>query len=154
VHPANARTGNGSPDVNGTAGIWPDELSEVCDEVSGLFRSGRCSTGAVGMRGRRCCGGSCTPGQTAAITITATGLSPINVCVLPTNGTVTFTNSDTKSHTVVFSTPGCPTVGTIAAGGQATATFTTQENCSFQVDNGSTTGTVAVTSAMVMGGGY
>ncbi len=82
----------------------------------------------------------------------------MNVCVLPASGsaagTVTFTNSDTKAHSIAFSAPGCPTIGTIAAGAQSMATFSTQENCTFTIDNGPSTGTVAVTTIMVSGGGY
>ncbi len=105
-------------------------------------------------------GASCTPGMTAAIAINSTGISPMNVCVQP-GGTVTFTNNDmAAAHDIEFNTPAsCPTVGSIApAGGKVTATFPTQENCSFhdatQATNTAFQGTVAVTPVTVMGGGY
>lgn len=105
-------------------------------------------------------GGSqtCTPGPTAAITITASGLSPINVCVQP-GGQVTFTNRDSAaSHDIEFESGGCPTVGEITSGASKTATFPTSVNCTFHDGhNPSSTafrGTVAVSSAMVSGGGY
>ena len=77
-------------------------------------------------------GGSCTAGPTASLAVTATGLSPVNVCVQP-GGSVTFTNSDPgASHDIVFDTPGCPTVGSIAAGGgQVTAAFPSVMTCVF-----------------------
>jgi plastocyanin len=105
-------------------------------------------------------GGSntCTPGSTAAIAFTATGLSPQNACVLP-NGTVTFTNNDTAAHSVVFDTQGCPTVGDIApGGGHVNATFPTQANCTFHdganATNTAFRGTVAVAASVQTGGGY
>ncbi len=104
-------------------------------------------------------GASCTPGMTAAIAITAMGTSPTNVCVQP-GGTVTFTNNDTVAHVIEFNTPAsCPqTVGSIPPGGQVTATFPTQVNCSFhdatQPTNTAFQGTVAVTPVTVTGGGY
>ncbi len=102
-------------------------------------------------------GSTCSPGQTASLTLQATGLSPPNVCVLP-GGSVTFHNADTADHDVEFDTPGCPTVGDIAPGAQVTATFRTQQNCSFHdARNASSSafqGTVAVTTATVGGGGY
>ena len=103
-------------------------------------------------------GDSCSPGPTASLSITATGLSPTNVCIQP-GGVVTFTNSDTAAaHDIEFDTAGCPTVGNIPPGGQVTATFMTEENCSFHdarnATNAAFQGTVAVTSVTVMGGGY
>jgi plastocyanin len=102
-------------------------------------------------------GGSCTPGQTAALTISATGISPTNVCVAP-SGTVTFTNNDAVVHVIEFDTPTvCPTVGNVPAnGGQVPVVFPTAENCSFH-DAGSSSnsafkGTVAVTAVTVSGG--
>ena len=102
--------------------------------------------------------GSCSPSQAATLSITATGLSPTNVCVVP-GGTVTFINSDTAAtHDIEFDTAGCPTVGNIAPGAQASATFPTQQNCSFHdgrnASNASFQGTVAVTAVTVSGGGY
>lgn len=116
--------------------------------------------------GLAACGGSsggggsasCTPGPTATLTITATGLSPTNVCVQP-GGTVAFTNSDaTATHSIVFDTAGCPTVGDISPGAQASANFPTQVNCTFHDGRNPTNtafrGTVAVAAATVSGGGY
>ncbi len=119
----------------------------------------------VAALGAIACGGSsgggaqsCTPGLTASLSFSATGISPTNVCVQP-GGVVTFTNSDTAAtHSVVFDTTGCPTVGDIAPGAQATATFPTQQNCTFHdgrnAGNTAFRGTVAVTAATVSGGGY
>ncbi len=104
-------------------------------------------------------GASCTPGPTAALSITSTGLSPTNVCVQP-NGTVTFTNMDpTATHDIEFETANCPTVGNVAPnGGQVTTTFPTAENCTFHDGNSPNNtafrGTVAVTTGTVTGGGY
>jgi plastocyanin len=121
---------------------------------------------ATVVLGLAACGGgssgssaSCTPGSTAALTVTATGLSPINVCVLP-GGTVTFTNSDpSAAHDIVFDTANCPTVGNISPNGaHVMATFPTQENCTFHdannPNNTAFRGTVAVTPGTVTGGGY
>ncbi len=119
---------------------------------------------AAAAMGLAACGGgggggaSCSPGPTAALAISATGISPTNVCVQP-GGTVSFTNNDMSStHDIEFDTSGCPTVGNIPPQGQMTVTFPTQENCSFHDGtNPSSTafrGTVAVTSVTVSGGGY
>ena len=103
-------------------------------------------------------GGTCTPGTTAGITITATGVSPKAVCVLPA-GTVRFTNSDTVAHTVQ-SVGGCTQLdlGPIAPAGSATATFPIEALCSFRDAAAPTSvafqGTVAVTVAPATGGGY
>ncbi len=125
-----------------------------------------CLTLGFAALGLAACGGggggggaSCTPGTTAAIAINAMGVSPMNVCVQPM-GTVTFTNNDAAPHDIEFNTPAsCPTVGSIApAGGQVTAAFPTAVNCSFHdginPSNTAFQGTVAVTSVVVMGGGY
>jgi plastocyanin len=129
------------------------------------MRSVICLALGIATLGLAACGGggggggaSCTPGTTAAFAINAMGISPKNVCVQP-SGMVTFTNNDAATHDIVFDTAGCPTVGSIApAGGQVTATFPTQENCSFHDANNATNtafqGTVAVTAVVVMGGGY
>ncbi len=103
-------------------------------------------------------GSSCSPGPTALLTINATGLSPTNVCVMP-GGAVTFRNADTASdHDVEFETGGCPAVGDIQPGGQVTATFPTQGNCTFHDGKNPSSaafrGTVAVTTVNVGGGGY
>lgn len=120
----------------------------------------------IAVLGLAACGGggggggsaSCAPGLTASLSITATGLSPTNVCVQP-GGVVTFRNDDTAAtHDIEFDTPGCPTVGDIAPGGQKAATFTTQANCSFHDGRNASSsafqGTVAVTAVTVTGGGY
>ena len=103
---------------------------------------------------------SCSPGPSASLSITATGLSPMNVCVAP-GGTVTFTNSDTATtHDVEFESAGCPrNPGDIApGGGRVNVTFPTEGNCSFydgkNASNPAFRGTVAVTSIVVSGGGY
>lgn len=116
--------------------------------------------------GLAACGGgggggaaTCTPGQTASMNITSTGISPTNVCVLPL-GTVTFTNSDQVSHHIEFDNTACPTVPEITAGSSSQpAKFpSTTTTCSFHDSDkpGATafTGTVAVTTAVVSGGGY
>jgi hypothetical protein len=111
------------------------------------------------------CGGSggggadsCTPGPTASINITASGVSPVNVCVAP-EGQVTFTNSDSgSSHDIEFEASGCPPVGELTSGATKTVTFPTQQNCSFhdgsRATNAAFQGTVAVTAVVVTGGGY
>ena len=100
---------------------------------------------------------SCSPGQTASMTIKSTGISPTNVCVLP-SGSVTFTNSDTVPHHLEFDDPSCPTIPEIAAGSSQQATFPgTTIPCTFHDANNAAaafSGTVAVTSAQVSGGGY
>jgi plastocyanin len=113
--------------------------------------------------GLAACGGggggaaTCTPGQSASMTIKSTGISPTNVCVLPA-GSVTFTNSDAVPHHIEFDAATCPTVPEIAAGSSQQATFpSTVMNCSFHDGNNPAaafSGTVAVTSAVVSGGGY
>jgi plastocyanin len=120
----------------------------------------------VAVLGLVSCGGgggggaaTCTPAPTAALTVTATGLSPMNVCVQP-GGMVTFTNSDpSAAHDIVFETPNCPTVGNLAPnGGRVMATFPTAENCTFHdannAGNSAFRGTVAVATVTVSGGGY
>jgi hypothetical protein len=127
--------------------------------LAALLCSGALGLAACGGGGGGGGAASCTPGPSAALSITATGLSPTNVCVQP-NGAVTFTNSDTSaSHDVEFETANCPTVGNIPPnGGQVTVTFPTAENCTFHDGNnpGNTAfrGTVAVATVMVSGGGY
>ena len=102
---------------------------------------------------------TCNPGATASVTISATGLSPTNVCITP-GGQVAFVNSDpAATHDIEFDTSGCPVVGDVSPGGQVTATFpATQVNCSFHDGRNTTNtafrGTVAVTAVQVSGGGY
>ena len=104
-------------------------------------------------------GGSCTPRQTASITIQSTGVSPVAVCVLP-SGTVTFTNSDTAAHDIE-STGGCTelNLGSIASQqSKTTAAFATTGTCTFHDQSNPTNaafqGTVAVSQAPTTGPGY
>jgi len=130
------------------------------------MRSGQAWVVAVAL-GAAACGGSgggggggsnsCSPGPSASMSITASGLSPVNVCVQP-GGTVTFSNTDQAVHDIEFDSTGCPTVGDIAAGAQMAVTFPTQGNCTFHdgrnASNAAFQGTVAVTAVQVSGGGY
>jgi plastocyanin len=115
-----------------------------------------CGGGSSSMSGGG--GGSCTPGQSASVSITSTGLSPMAVCVVP-GGTVTFTNHDTVAHDIE-STGSCPqlNLGSIAAGQANTAMFPTTATCTFgdatKPGNAAFQGTVAVASAPVTGPGY
>lgn len=102
-------------------------------------------------------GGSCTPGPSASVAITSSGVSPKAVCVLP-SGSVTFTNNDTVAHDIQGS--GCTelNLGSIAPAGTKSATFSTTETCTFHdagsPSNAAFQGTVAVTSAPASGPGY
>ncbi len=113
-----------------------------------------CGGGSSSKQGN----GSCTPGQTATVNITASGVSPQAVCVLP-NGTVTFNNSDTTAHDIETS-GACAelNLGSIAAGQSATAMFPTTATCTFQdtthAGNAAFQGTVAVSTSMTTGPGY
>jgi plastocyanin len=103
-------------------------------------------------------GQTCTPGNSFAITITATGMSPQNACVLP-NGTVTFTNNDSVQHDIEIQGSGCPrSPGGIQPGASASATFTTVQNCPYsdatKAGNTAFTGTIAVSQETQTGGGY
>lgn len=116
------------------------------------------------------CGGSsssggsptCTPGTSTTVTITATGVSPKAVCVLPTTGRVTFINNDTAAHSIADAGTTCPelNLGSIAGGGNTatTATFPAAVVCQFHDSlaptNTAFQGTVAVTTGMVGGPGY
>jgi plastocyanin len=103
-------------------------------------------------------GDSCTPGSSATITITATGMSPQNACIQP-GGSVTFTNSDTTQHDIEFQGSGCPTSpGGIQAGASKSTVFPTSQNCGYS-DNtkagvAAFTGTIAVSTQTQTGGGY
>ncbi|MFL5263826.1 MAG: hypothetical protein ACJ79R_23740 [Anaeromyxobacteraceae bacterium] len=120
----------------------------------------RTASGALvcaAVLGLAACGGgngaaSCTPGPTAALTITASGVNPQNVCVAP-QGTVTFTNSDTVSHHIEFD-GNCPALAQLAPGAQGSVTFPTEGNCSFHdsAAGAAFQGVVAVTTATVSGG--
>jgi hypothetical protein len=102
--------------------------------------------------------GSCTPGPTAAFTISSTGLTPRAVCVLP-GGSVTFTNSDTVPHDIESGTT-CTelNLGPIPAGQSKVVTFPTTQTCTFfeaaHSTNPAFQGTVAVSSGMTTGPGY
>lgn len=131
------------------------------------MRMGICLALGVTAVGLAACGGgggggggaaTCSPGPTAALSITPTGISPTNVCVSP-NGQVTFSNTDTVAHhDIEFDTAGCPTVGDIAPGAQKTVAFPSVSNCSFHdganAASAAFKGTVAVTTIVVSGGGY
>jgi plastocyanin len=99
-------------------------------------------------------GNTCTPAQSATITITATGVSPNQVCLLP-GGTVTFNNSDTAQHDIEAGAS-CPALnlGAIGAGTSKSATFADSQTCQFHdqtnASNAAFQGTVAVTAT----GGY
>jgi len=72
-------------------------------------------------------------------------------------GQVTFANTGSNAHNIVFDTPGCPTTVSVPANpGSAIVTFPqTAVNCNFHIDTNTTlSGTVAVTDTTVSGGGY
>ncbi len=102
--------------------------------------------------------GSCTPGQSARVTIGAAGFSPKAVCVVP-GGTVTLTNGDTVAHDIESGTT-CTmlNLGPIAPGGTATPTFPTAMVCPFfdaaHSNDTAFQGTVAVSNAPTTGPGY
>jgi plastocyanin len=116
-----------------------------------------CGGGSSSTQGN----GSCTPGQSAAVTIAAAGVSPKAVCVLP-GGTVTFNNQDTVAHGLEESpqVAGCTglNLGAIAAGQAATAQFPTAATCTYHdtsvPNDDKFKGTVAVTSGPATGPGY
>jgi plastocyanin len=105
--------------------------------------------------------GTCNPGQTATVTVGASGFSPKAVCVVPT-GTVTFHNSDSSSHDIESASATTCTelnLGSIDAGQSKTTTaFPTTQTCSFVDANHSADaafqGTVAVSNAPTTGPGY
>ena len=70
-------------------------------------------------------GGGCAPQPSGAVQITATGLDPKSLCIAP-GGAVAFQNLDTVAHDIE-SGMSCTMLdlGSIAAGGSATATFPT-----------------------------
>jgi plastocyanin len=107
-------------------------------------------------------GGTCTPASTAAVAVTATGLSPMAVCVTP-GGTVTFTNSDAVQHAmqadsgcVGFSAVTLAPSGTQSA--SAAVAFASAQTCTFHVadkaGDSAFQGTVAVSSTTTTGPGY
>ncbi len=100
---------------------------------------------------------SCTPGTTASMSITASGLSPKAVCLLP-GGTVTFDNTDAAAHDIE-SDGSCPalSLGSIAAGQKKSVALPDVQTCSIHdadnPTNAAFQGTVAVSSATTSGGG-
>jgi hypothetical protein len=101
---------------------------------------------------------SCTPGPTATLTINDAGFpnGNNNACV-QLGGQVTFSNAGANTHDVNFDTPGCPATVTVAGSSHSSpVTFpSTTVSCSFHLDgNTALSGTVAVTSTTVTGGGY
>jgi plastocyanin len=127
-----------------------------------MRRAACLSTGAaIALLAAACGGGGgggnvCSPAQSATITITAAGVSPNQVCLLP-GGTVTFTNSDAAPHDIEGDAS-CPllNLGPIAANTSKSATFPTSQTCQFHdqangnASNTAFQGTVAVTAT----GGY
>ncbi len=105
-------------------------------------------------------GGTCTPSQSASMTLSASGVSPKAVCVLPTNGTVAFTNNDTVQHSIEFETScsGVTGVSVDPSGGTKSVAFTIVQTCTFHDKDSSSNaafqGTIAVAAAMVTGAGY
>ncbi len=104
--------------------------------------------------------GSCTPGTTASVTITSSGYSPTNTCVLP-GGSVSFANHDTAPHTVNATTAGAGcaglNLGSIDGNSSKTSgTLPTAMACSFSdgTSNPAFAGTVYVQSAPATGPGY
>ncbi len=113
-----------------------------------------CGGGSSSKQGN----GSCTPGMSASVSITATGVSPKAVCVQP-GGTVTFHNNDSGAHTLQ-ATGACSelNLGPIAAGQSDTAMFATTATCTYadaaHASDAAFQGTVAVASAPTTGPGY
>ncbi len=123
---------------------------------------------ALGAVALAACGGgggggggaaSCTPGTSATLTVNDTGFpnGANNACVLPA-GTVTFTNAGASAHAFNFdSATDCPATPVTVPPNSSSApvTFPNAATCKFHVDsNAAESGTVAVTNAMVSGGGY
>jgi len=102
--------------------------------------------------------GTCTPSSSVQITITASGVSPTLVCVLP-DGAVTFRNDDTVEHDIQ-SGAGCPALnlGPIPASTSKVATFVDPQTCPFHDEKAPTNmafqGTVAVSAAPTEVPGY
>jgi hypothetical protein len=115
---------------------------------SAMALLGACGGGSGG-------GNSCTPAGSATVTISATGVSPTQVCLTP-GGHVTFTNSQAvQIH--LTSIAGCPELGastSVDATGTKQVDFLNAETCNFGVTEqpgvAAFQGTVAVTAT----GGY
>jgi plastocyanin len=103
--------------------------------------------------------GTCTPVVERTMTISATGVSPTAVCVLP-GGRVTFTNNDTVAHDVQGDAScSALNLGTIAPTTSKVATLPAVQTCTFHdtgtfATNVAFQGTVAVATAVVSGAGY
>lgn len=102
--------------------------------------------------------GSCTPEQTALVTITAGGFAPKAVCLLP-GGAVTFANGDSVAHDIESGmTCQALNLGPIAAGQSRSVTLPTAATCPFfdaaRSNDPAFQGTVAVSSAPTTGPGY
>lgn len=118
---------------------------------------GACGGGSSSKQGN----GTCTPGQSATMSITSAGVSPQAVCVLP-GGTVTINNHDTVAHDIEASTAGTAcaalNLGSIAASQAATAMLATAATCTFhdagRASDAAFQGNVYVTSAPATGPGY
>ncbi len=129
----------------------------TCGALIAAAVLGACGGGSSSKQGN----GSCTPGQSAAMSITSTGFSPQAVCVLP-GGTVTITNHDTVAHDIEASaaTSGCTglNLGSIAAGQAATAMFPAVATCALhdaaRASDAAFQGNVYVTTAPATGPGY
>lgn len=121
----------------------------------GLVACGGSSTDGTGGP----VGGTCTPGLTASVGLSATGATPKAVCLRP-GGSVTFTNGDTVAHTIQWAGASCPTanLGPIAAAGNASVSFPDEAICTFRdadaPANTAFQGTVGVSSGVVTGPGY
>lgn len=126
----------------------------VVVSLVGFAACGGSSTGTGGP-----VAGTCTPGQTSAVALSASGVLPKAVCVLPA-GTVTFTNGDTVAHEIQFTGASCPAanLGPIAASQSAAATFPAEAICNFRdaaaPGNVAFQGTVAVSTGIATGPGY
>lgn len=120
---------------------------------------------ALGALGLAACGGggggggaSCTPGSAATLTVNDSGFAngANNACVQP-GGAVTFTNAGAAAHTFNFdAAAGCPAPVAVGPSSSSSAVaFPTAATCNFHIDgNTAESGTVAVTSNTVSGGGY
>jgi plastocyanin len=125
--------------------------------VAAAVVSGGCGGGSSSKQGS----GSCTPGQSAAMSISSTGVTPQAVCVLP-GGTVTITNHDSVAHDIEASTSTAEctglNLGSIAAGQAATAMFPAAVTCPLHdaahPSDAAFQGNVYVTTAPATGPGY
>jgi plastocyanin len=122
--------------------------------VAAVVMLGGCGGGGSSTSGS----GTCTPGRTASVAVSATGFSPVAVCITP-DGSVTFTNGDTVAHDIESGvTCTALNLGEIPAGQSKTATFPTETTCPFFDAAHSTDtafqGTVAVSTNPTTGPGY